>query len=73
MSSYVHRVVREALIHAERQCRYHRDQFDFLGTYHDGTPRCESCQQPWRVRRALDAIDQALATPAPTQSSEGGA
>lgn len=53
----------EALRNAENRCRYHGDNWDFLGREGYGPqseterePRCDSCKQPWRVTRALDAI-----------------
>ena len=57
------RLAREALAHAEQRCRYHGADFERLGTepYERGLPRCDSCKQPWRVVRALAAIDRKTA------------
>lgn len=46
---------RTALQHAEQTCRYHGTDFARLG-WEFGEPRCDSCKQPWRVTRALDAL-----------------
>jgi len=53
--------VRAALDGAPQQCRYHGADFGRAGLQ-GGVPRCESCRQPWRVVRALQALD-ALASP----------
>ncbi len=47
---------RQALEHAPQTCRYHGDGFD-RNDMRMGLPRCESCQQPYRVTRALAALD----------------
>lgn len=50
-------VVRQALTNAQQHCEYHGTDFGRAGV-HRGLPRCDSCKQPWRVQRALDAIEQ---------------
>lgn len=53
--------IRAALSNAPQSCRYHGTDFGFVGTENGqpwGEPRCESCKQPWRVTRALAALDQ---------------
>jgi hypothetical protein len=62
MSMDTLKLAREALRHAEQRCRYHRENFGFLGFEWWGEPRCESCRQPWRVTQALAAIDRELTT-----------
>lgn len=59
--------LRERLNRLERQvivamwaesltCRYHGNNFDFLGTqYPGGPPRCDSCKAPWRRTQLLIA------------------
>jgi hypothetical protein len=44
-----------ALAEAEQVCRYHGPDFEKSGM-RQGLPRCDSCKQPFRVRRALDAL-----------------
>lgn len=54
------RLAYDALAEAPQQCRYHGTNFAFLGTEPwsaEGLPRCDSCKQPWRVVRALRAIE----------------
>lgn len=55
--SYHLAVIQAALAAAPQTCRYHGNQFDRLGMEY-GEPRCDSCKQPWRVVRALDAVDR---------------
>lgn len=50
------RFARQALESAPQRCLYHGTEFDKLGMQW-GEPRCESCQQPWRVVRALKEIE----------------
>lgn len=57
--------IQEALVHGARHCPYHNTNFGFLGwTGAEGQslPRCDSCKQPWRVARALDALDRLVRT-----------
>lgn len=61
------RHMKDALDHAEQTCRYHGDRFETSGMLH-GLPRCDSCKQPFRVRKALDALDLATGRP----RKEGG-
>lgn len=52
----------EALHHASQHCKYHSNNFGFLGwtgPENVTLPRCDSCKQPWRVMRALEAITKA--------------
>ncbi len=49
-------IIQGALVHAPTSCRYHGTDWNALGFAH-GEPRCESCRRPWRVSRALDALD----------------
>lgn len=38
------------LSHAEDQCRFHGQNWDFLGReVMTGLPRCDSCKQPYRI------------------------
>lgn len=67
------RLAAEALTHAPRQCRYHATNWDFLGRETPGgLPRCDSCKQPWRVQRALDAIDSESAGGTVLPAGTGG-
>jgi hypothetical protein len=60
-------LLRWALEHAERQCRYHGSSFGKLGVeprreadpggFQRDLPRCDSCKQPYRVTKALDRLD----------------
>ena len=45
-----------ALLYADQTCPHHGDDLERSGMHH-AQPRCESCRQPWRVRRALHAIN----------------
>lgn len=59
--------LRERLNRLERQiivamsdeslsCRYHGNNFDFLGSqFPGGPPRCDSCKAPWRRTQLLIA------------------
>lgn len=52
--------IQEALVHSAQHCRYHNSNFGFLGWEGPegaSLPRCDSCKQPWRVRRALNELD----------------
>lgn len=51
------RLVRDALVHAKQQCPYHGSDLERSGMW-CGMPRCESCQQPWRVVQALAALKE---------------
>ena len=53
---YAIRLVREALEHDPQRCRYHGSDFERSDLFY-GEPRCDSCKQPWRVTRALAALD----------------
>lgn len=55
MAGYALAAAMTALVGAEQTCRYHGVHFDKLG-FDRVEPRCDSCKQPWRVRRAIDAI-----------------
>lgn len=51
-----------ALNEAPKYCRFHDDNFGFLGyEWPGGPPRCDSCKQPWRVTRALEALSRLIA------------
>lgn len=57
--------LRVALVHADKLCRFHGERFEVLGMENERTdagwlpiPRCDSCKQPYRVRRALTALDR---------------
>lgn len=54
---YALRCAYDALEGAGTACPYHGREFDKLGT-RNGVPNCESCRQPWRVCRALEAIEE---------------
>lgn len=45
-----------ALRSAPQSCRYHGQDFNASGMW-CGEPRCESCQQPFRVVNALATLD----------------
>lgn len=47
--------IRRALEGAATTCRYHGQDFTRLGMQY-ALPRCESCQQPFRVVQALAAL-----------------
>jgi hypothetical protein len=49
------RIAREALMHDAVICRYHGFDLEATGMQR-GLPRCDSCKQPYRVRKALAAI-----------------
>lgn len=49
--------IRDALTHADTTCRFHGTDFERSGMQ-SGLPRCTSCQQPWRIVRALAALDR---------------
>lgn len=49
----------KALVKGPLSCQYHGTDFEKLGTYFDGRPRCDSCKQPWRISQALLAIERA--------------
>ncbi|ANZ35246.1 hypothetical protein BBK82_03310 [Lentzea guizhouensis] len=44
------------LKHAPKSCQYHGTEFERSGMRR-GLPRCESCQQPYRVTKVLAAIE----------------
>jgi hypothetical protein len=50
------RLVRDVLANLAGTCRYHGTDFGRLGQEPWGEPRCESCRQPWRATRALEAL-----------------
>jgi hypothetical protein len=50
------RLVHSALVGGVQECRYHGKNFGFLG-WERAEPRCDSCKQPYRVKRALDQLD----------------
>lgn len=53
--------VRDALEHAVQVCPYHGADFAAAGVAPvSGIPRCDSCKQPWRIRRALKALNEGL-------------
>lgn len=57
-------IIQEALVNAPTHCRFHQQRWDFLGRERPGgLPRCDSCKQPWRVQRALDAVDAMARAP----------
>jgi len=59
------RLAYQALTHMDLECRYHHGDFGYLGWNghpYTSLPRCDSCKQPWRVTRALQAVERALAT-----------
>jgi hypothetical protein len=55
-----------ALQHASQECKYHGHNFGKLGwtgAENTSAPACESCRQPWRVTRALAAINRTKSIP----------
>jgi hypothetical protein len=46
----------EVLKHTPQSCRYHGTEFEKSGMRR-GLPKCESCQQPYRVTKVLAAIE----------------
>lgn len=59
-------IIQQALVNAPTSCRYHGTDWDFLGSEPWGEPRCDSCKQPWRVGKALDALDEPIRAKADT-------
>lgn len=54
-------IIQAALVNAPTSCRYHGTDWGALGwegPRGGDEPRCDSCKQPWRVSRALDALDE---------------
>lgn len=59
-------VLRAALVRADKLCRFHGERFEVLGMEREPTgdagwlpiPRCDSCKQPYRVRRALQFLER---------------
>lgn len=54
-------IIQGALVASAQACRYHGQNWDFLGREFgdpNGPPRCDSCKQPWRIAQALDALDR---------------
>lgn len=49
-----------ALNELPTECRYHGQNFEFLGTerYEAGLPRCDSCKAPWRKAQGIAALDR---------------
>lgn len=60
-----------ALAASPQRCRYHGDDFGRLG-WERGEPRCDSCKQPWRVKRALDAVERAITGPVTDDGNADG-
>lgn len=61
LQTFVLEMVSEVLDNSVDTCRYHGTDFEKLGTEpwsRVGLPRCDSCKQPWRVRRARAAIER---------------
>ena len=50
------KIIEAALDFAASSCRYHGTDFGFLGWESWGPPRCDSCKEPWAVRRARGAL-----------------
>lgn len=49
----------DALHEAPRRCQYHGKDWEKLG-FEWGLPRCDSCKLPYRVDRAINALNDAV-------------
>lgn len=53
------RLAYKALVGAPQSCRFHGQEWTEIEAW-SGEPRCESCRQPWRVVRALEAVKREM-------------